>query len=123
MLCARACVAGGHGGRLEGSRGPSDSSADGAAVFATYCEICHGPEGRGDGPIADALPVRPRDYVEDAFRWGTSRAAIARTITAGRPPIMPSFADVLSADEIDSVAAWVVERIPEASRGDRDVAP
>lgn len=24
----------------------------GAAVYATFCQVCHGPEGRGDGPVA-----------------------------------------------------------------------
>jgi len=33
----------------------------GDSIFRTYCANCHGPEGRGDGRIADLLRVRPAD--------------------------------------------------------------
>lgn len=31
----------------------------GKMLFTTYCQICHGPQGRGDGPIIGRFPAPP----------------------------------------------------------------
>jgi mono/diheme cytochrome c family protein len=33
----------------------------GSAVYRTYCAVCHGPAGKGDGPLADSLRVKVPD--------------------------------------------------------------
>jgi len=33
----------------------------GIGLFRTYCSVCHGPEAKGDGPMADQLRYRPPD--------------------------------------------------------------
>lgn len=35
------------------------SMADGAEMYAAYCDACHGKEGRGDGPAASAFKTPP----------------------------------------------------------------
>jgi mono/diheme cytochrome c family protein len=40
------------------------SSSDGAQMFASYCAACHGKTGKGDGPAAAALKVRPADLTQ-----------------------------------------------------------
>lgn len=42
----------------------------GPALYKTYCSSCHGKEGRGDGPIADALRYRPADLTAIAKNAG-----------------------------------------------------
>ena len=37
------------------------SSQMGANLYRQYCAVCHGPHGGGDGPVADALRVKPAD--------------------------------------------------------------
>jgi mono/diheme cytochrome c family protein len=37
------------------------SSADGGQMYTSYCAACHGKLGRGDGPAAPALKVKPAD--------------------------------------------------------------
>jgi mono/diheme cytochrome c family protein len=37
------------------------SSLSGADVYHQYCAVCHGQNGKGDGPVADALRVKPAD--------------------------------------------------------------
>lgn len=34
-------------------------SAAGTSLYVAYCAVCHGPEARGDGPLASGLTVRP----------------------------------------------------------------
>ena len=40
--------------------------ADGAAHYAERCAGCHGSDGRGEGPAARALAIRPADLVAHA---------------------------------------------------------
>ena len=37
------------------------SAADAGQMFSTYCAVCHGKEGKGDGPAAKALAKAPAD--------------------------------------------------------------
>lgn len=40
------------------------SPASGAEMYKTYCAVCHGTDGKGDGPAASALKVRPTDLTQ-----------------------------------------------------------
>ena len=42
----------------------------GHVVYQTHCAVCHGPAGRGDGPFAPLLRVRPADLSGLAARNG-----------------------------------------------------
>jgi len=37
------------------------SPASGKQMFNSYCASCHGTNGKGDGPAADALKMKPAD--------------------------------------------------------------
>ena len=39
----------------------SSDASSGAAMYKTYCAVCHGTAGKGDGPAAAALKVAPGD--------------------------------------------------------------
>ena len=39
----------------------STSAASGAEMFKSYCAVCHGIEGKGNGPAAEALKSQPTD--------------------------------------------------------------
>ena len=40
------------------------SAASGKEMFTTYCAVCHGAGGRGDGPAASALKKKPADLTQ-----------------------------------------------------------
>jgi mono/diheme cytochrome c family protein len=42
---------------------------DSAEMYRLQCLHCHGPEGGGDGPTADFLNPRPRDYRAGVFKF------------------------------------------------------
>lgn len=56
------------------------AAARGAALFAVHCVPCHGPEGRGDGPVSAKFPPAPNlRHVSicrrtDGFLYGTLTA-------------------------------------------------
>ena len=83
------------------------------------CASCHGADGRGDGPAADALryasgaPAHPRDFAADRFHRGTHLSDIYLTIASGLDGTpMASFAKVLSPDDLWDVAMYVHSLTP-----------
>jgi mono/diheme cytochrome c family protein len=52
------------------------SPASGAQMFKTYCAVCHGLDGKGNGPAAEALKVPPSDLTTMAIRNGGKYPAL-----------------------------------------------
>ena len=46
------------------------ASVKGPDLFRAYCASCHGDDGRGNGPVAPALNVKPADLTTIAQRHG-----------------------------------------------------
>jgi copper transport protein len=73
------------------------SIAAGRVLYTANCQQCHGPDGRGDGPLADALDVPPADFRihipfhQDSFFFNV--------IQNGLGSIMPGFGDQLTEEE------------------------
>lgn len=40
---------------------PNTDIASGTAMYRAYCAVCHGADGRGNGPAATAFKVAPTD--------------------------------------------------------------
>jgi len=94
----------------------ADILVTGTRVFDNRCAPCHGDEGHGDGDLADVLPIRPRNYSAEPFKWGSSPSRIATTVAGGRSGVMPPFKHALSEQEIWAVAYVVWRWIPEERR-------
>ena len=45
-------------------------SIQGPALYTAYCAVCHGPTGKGDGPLAHSLKTAPVDLTRIAARNG-----------------------------------------------------
>jgi len=92
----------------------------GQRVYMQHCQVCHGPDGRGNGPAAPSLIPRPRDFTLGQFKY--------KTTPAGQPPsdtdlmavvanglqasAMPYWKDLLSADELRAVVDYVKSLSP-----------
>jgi mono/diheme cytochrome c family protein len=48
----------------------ADAATTGADVFRTNCEMCHGPQGHGDGPAGQSLEPKPGNLAEVQTRAG-----------------------------------------------------
>ncbi|HEY5907870.1 MAG TPA: c-type cytochrome [Vicinamibacteria bacterium] len=60
----------------------------GSAVYRTYCAVCHGPAGKGDGPLADSLRVKVPDITLLARKnKGTFPKDQVLRIVDGRKPV------------------------------------
>ncbi|MFQ5700843.1 MAG: c-type cytochrome, partial [Acidobacteriota bacterium] len=102
-------------GTLSACAADADRGRDVAALYTGTCAGCHGPDGRADGPAAPFLYPRPRDFTRSPFKFGGQPHQIVRTITNGLPGTsMPPFGDLLSTEEIASLADYVGKMSPHA---------
>lgn len=56
-------------------------------TFQTVCSTCHGTDGKGDGPAAAALKVKPRNYTDKAWQTATTDDQIKKIILEGGPAV------------------------------------
>jgi cytochrome c oxidase cbb3-type subunit III len=81
--------------------GEGRANAAGAAVYATNCAVCHGPDGAG-------LRQFGAPSLNDAvWLYGGSRAAVVSQITTSRHGVMPAWEDKLDPATIRMLAAYV----------------
>ena len=84
----------------------ADAAAAGAEVFRTNCEVCHGPQGHGDGPAGQSLDPKPRDLAvlqasvgDDYLFW---------RISTGKPgTAMVAWKGILTDDQIWQSVAFI----------------
>jgi mono/diheme cytochrome c family protein len=84
---------------------PTDRVLDeGHALYQTYCLVCHGAEGKGDGPLAGKIPPPPAYRSERVLAFPAGRMFHVLTLGSGK---MPSYAGQLSSDERWKVITYV----------------
>lgn len=84
-------------------------------LYAERCLNCHGAGGRGDGPMAELLPVNTPDFRDTVQR--NSNSQIRKIIAEGRG-LMPAFEPALSPAEINDL----LQMVRFLSREGRDLA-
>ena len=60
-----------------------DSVVRGTQVYRTYCAVCHGPKGLGDGAAGASLVPPPRNLVQGLWKKGGRSIQLYQTITQG----------------------------------------
>lgn len=75
--------------------------AEGMAQFQKTCAACHGPDGHGNPAIGAP------NLTDGTWLYGGSPDTVRETILFGRAGNMPAHAEILSADDIRLVAAYV----------------
>ena len=88
----------------------------GETVYNTYCAVCHGEQGKGDGPISGKIPPPP-SYVSDRLmQFPPGRIFHVISMGTGK---MPAYAAQLTADERWKVVTYVHTVLQGLSSGDR----
>lgn len=84
----------------------TDAAAEGAKIFKTNCETCHGAQGYGDGPLSEALDPKPKNLVEFAPTVGDD--FLYWNVAEGRPGTsMPPWKNILTEEQIWQVVAFI----------------
>lgn len=102
-------------GAADEAQAGDEGTADEAAIARTYrarCAQCHGPEGEGDGPAAEFLYPKPRNFYLGVFKYKTTHADaefpsdddLKKSIRNGLPgTAMTGWRNVLADAEIDGL--------------------
>lgn len=108
LLVASACggdeEAGGDGTEASSSVTP-EARAEAEQIFSTRCAVCHGAQGRGDGPGSAGLTPQPRNFTDAAWQESVEDAYLERIVqyggaAVGKSPAMPSNPDLGSRPEV-----------------------
>ena len=83
-----------------------ESIARGKVFYETNCLICHGPEGRGDGPVGLKFVEKAPVDLNDAYTQDQADGQLFFTLTRGRV-LMPFYRDALSPSERWDVINYV----------------
>ena len=106
---------------------PADMIEAGKRVYFTKCVWCHGVDGAGDGPGADRLWPRPRNFNQGTFKIRHTASGelplfdakkptpgqndLFETVTHGLPgSAMPSWEGILTEEQRLQVLSFVTTR-------------
>ena len=89
---------------------------DGKSIYFRRCSVCHGLLGDGNGPAADFLDPRPRDFTLGTFKFRSTQSGelpldtdLFRTVSRGLPgTAMQSFDKDLIKNGLDEDQRWAV---------------
>jgi len=84
----------------------ADPVAHGRQVYVARCVLCHGPEGKGDGPASAALNPKPRNHTDGAYMNSRTDEELLAVIHNGKGG-MPAWKGVLSEKEMQDVLKYV----------------
>jgi mono/diheme cytochrome c family protein len=101
-------------------RATAQTQEEGKVLYQTYCLVCHGEQGRGDGPISEKIPPPP-SYVSDRLMQ-FPQGRVFHVITMGTNK-MPSYATQLSGDERWKVVTYVHTSLQGFGNGPRANQP
>ena len=62
----------------------------GKNLYEEKCQLCHGANGKGDGPASSAFSPGPADFTDPKFWQGDSEKKITESVRNGKGP-MPAF--------------------------------
>ena len=115
VIATASAGAGGQRSTVDISPSLANPSLVGTDTYAFYCAPCHGKDGKGRGPVAEALKTLPADLTTLAARNGGAfpkdrvRAFVTagdRAIPAHGSPAMPVWGPTFSAlDANDKVVS------------------
>ncbi len=105
-----------------------DMLETGKKVYFKRCVWCHGVEGGGDGPSADRLFTRPRNFIQGTFKIRVTDSGelpmeedLIKTVKNGLPgSAMPAWGEFLSNNEIVSVVNFVKTLVQDRDFSDED---
>jgi DMSO reductase family type II enzyme heme b subunit len=112
-------VTGAAGAALRPRQAEAQAAGDGGRgkqLYDAKCALCHGAGGKGDGPAAERLLPRPRDFTAGKYKIRTTASGqlptdddLARVIRDGMPGTsMPAWGAVIKdAKDMQAVVAYV----------------
>jgi mono/diheme cytochrome c family protein len=86
--------------------------AEGRKLYLTYCSSCHGDKGKGDGPAASSLPVKPADHTNGVVMNQFPDKFLTEIISkggsaVGKSALMPAWGSQIKDKQLRDVVAYI----------------
>jgi cytochrome c oxidase cbb3-type subunit III len=90
----------------------AQNQAEGKKLYLTYCSSCHGDNGKGDGPAAQSLPVKPANHTSGAVMNQLTDQFLMEIISkggsaVGKSPMMPAWGGQFKENQLRDIVAYV----------------
>ena len=90
----------------------AQNQSEGKKLYLTYCSSCHGETGKGDGPAAQSLPVKPANHTAGAVMNQLTDKYLVEIISkgggaVGKSPMMPAWGGALKEGQVQDIVAYV----------------
>lgn len=97
---------------IAAEKGVGALEARGQSLFSRYCSHCHGIKGEGDGYNSEFLEKEPANLADRSFIGKKSNEQLFRVISLGgigvkKSPLMPTFGNTLSGEDIWALIAYI----------------
>jgi mono/diheme cytochrome c family protein len=97
---------------IVGQPAAAQDKAEGKKLYITYCSGCHGESGKGDGPAAASLPVKPTNHTDGAAMNQIPDKFLVEIISkggqaVGKSSFMPAWGSQLKEKQIRDVIAHI----------------
>lgn len=87
------------------------SALEGWKIYDFRCSSCHGPDGRGQGPVANQLVVAPANFTADTLIAAGNFEGLHERIRVGGGPVhgsaMPPWGQIFGDGEIWDLVAFI----------------
>jgi mono/diheme cytochrome c family protein len=84
----------------------------GKKTYNLFCTTCHGNTGKGDGPAAAALPVKPQSFADAKYMKTLTDENLFKVIkeggtSVGKSALMPAWGAQIDDQGIWNVVAYI----------------
>lgn len=91
---------------------PKPTGFDAKATFNSVCAMCHGQDGKGNGPAATALNPKPANFTDPTFWKTTPDSVLFKAIkdgaaSIGKSPLMTAWGGSYSDADIRALVAYI----------------
>jgi mono/diheme cytochrome c family protein len=90
----------------------AQNQSEGKKLYLTYCASCHGDNGKGDGPAAQSLPVKPANHTAGSVMNQFTDKFLMEIISkggsaVGKSPMMPAWGGQFKENQLRDIVAYV----------------
>ena len=79
----------------------------GMEIYLTYCQVCHGVEGDGDGIMTHLMGIMPMDHTNKNMTDRINNEELMKSILDGKGRYMPAWRDILNEDEVAGLVSYI----------------
>jgi cbb3-type cytochrome c oxidase subunit III len=81
--------------------------AVGLQLYQTYCQVCHGVEGDGDGIMTNLMGIMPMDHTNPNETNSLDNEELVESILDGKGKYMPAWRGILTQGDVEALVSYI----------------